>query len=123
MSTRPSHHTTVCSSQPHQAKHNAVPGKWHKAVGGDATQQAAFAQQCAEKRKQQADSKHRHISPSALEIDRYGLGLTRRVTHGHLPMIEGSHLFSIEHPLATAAAVDEEITRMLQAKAPGLNKA
>ena len=64
-----------------------------------------------------------NIGTSALEIDRYGLGLTRRVTHGHLRMIEGSHLFPIEHPLATAAAVDEEITRMLQAKAPGLNKA
>ena len=59
----------------------------------------------------------------SLEIGRVGLGLTRRITkatHGHLRMIEGSHLFPIEHPLATAAAVDEEITRMLQAKVPGL---
>ncbi len=58
----------------------------------------------------------------SLEIGRVGLGLTRRVTQGRLRMIEGSHLFPIEHPLATAAAVDEEITRMLQAKTPGLNK-
>ncbi len=49
----------------------------------------------------------------SLEIGRVGLKLTRRVTRGHIRMIEGSHLFPIEHPLETAAAVDEEIIRML----------
>ena len=59
----------------------------------------------------------------SLEIGRVGLSLTRRVTQGHLRLIEGSHLFPIEHPQATAAAVDEEITRMVGVKASGQSTA
>ena len=49
----------------------------------------------------------------SLEIGRVGLGMTRHVTQGRLRMVDGSHLFPIEHPVQTAAAVDAEITSML----------
>ena len=52
----------------------------------------------------------------SLEIGRVGLGLTRRVTQGRIRMVDGSHLFPIEHPLLTADAVDAEIINMLALK-------
>jgi surfactin synthase thioesterase subunit len=40
------------------------------------------------------------------EIRQVGLTMTRRVTTGRMTMIDGSHLFPMEKPLATAAAIE-----------------
>ncbi|MFD0666624.1 alpha/beta hydrolase [Ramlibacter sp. MAHUQ-53] len=40
------------------------------------------------------------------EIAQVGLALTRRVTGGRMAMMEGSHLFPMEKPVATAAAIE-----------------
>jgi pimeloyl-ACP methyl ester carboxylesterase len=40
------------------------------------------------------------------EIQQVGLGLTQRITHGRMAMMDGSHLFPMERPLATAAAIE-----------------
>ena len=43
------------------AENDAVPGKRHKAVGGDKAQQPAHAQPGADEREDQAHGKQRHI--------------------------------------------------------------
>ena len=40
------------------------------------------------------------------EIAQVGLAMTRRVTQGRIAMLDGSHLFPMEKPLATAAAIE-----------------
>ena len=40
------------------------------------------------------------------EIGQVGLGMTRRVTQGRMTLLDGSHLFPMEKPLATAAAIE-----------------
>ena len=39
------------------------------------------------------------------EIRQVGLGLTQKMTQGRMTMMDGSHLFPMERPLATAAAI------------------
>ncbi len=48
----------------------------------------------------------------SLEIRQVGLALTERVTHGRIMMLEGSHLFPMEKPLATAAAIEASLRAM-----------
>ena len=48
----------------------------------------------------------------SLEIRQVGLALTERVTHGRMMMLEGSHLFPMERPLATAAAIEASLRGM-----------
>jgi pimeloyl-ACP methyl ester carboxylesterase len=43
------------------------------------------------------------------ELRRVGLALTQRVTRGRITMMEGSHLFPMEKPLETAAAIEAAI--------------
>jgi len=40
------------------------------------------------------------------ELRQVGLAMTTRVTHGRMAMLDGSHLFPMERPLATAAAIE-----------------
>lgn len=40
------------------------------------------------------------------EIRQVGLELTRRITQGRISMLQGSHLFPMEHPHATAAMIE-----------------
>jgi pimeloyl-ACP methyl ester carboxylesterase len=40
------------------------------------------------------------------EVGRVGLAMTTRVTGGRVTMMDGSHLFPMEKPLATAAAIE-----------------
>ena len=40
------------------------------------------------------------------EIKRVGMAMTRQVTGGRIMMLDGSHLFPMEKPLATAAAIE-----------------
>jgi pimeloyl-ACP methyl ester carboxylesterase len=42
----------------------------------------------------------------SLEMKQVGLAMTQAVTRGRIMMIDGSHLFPMEKPLATAAAIE-----------------
>jgi pimeloyl-ACP methyl ester carboxylesterase len=54
------------------------------------------------------------------EVRQGGLATTRAVTHGRIEWIEGSHLYPMEHPQPTAAAVLAMLERLLAAPAgPG----
>ena len=43
------------------------------------------------------------------EVRQVGLSLTGKATHGRIAMLEGTHLFPMEKPLATAAAIEAAI--------------
>ena len=43
---------------------------------------------------------------SSAEIRQVGMALTQRITHGRVMMLDGSHLFPMEKPLVTAAAIE-----------------
>jgi pimeloyl-ACP methyl ester carboxylesterase len=43
------------------------------------------------------------------EMKRVGMAMTRQVTAGRIMMLDGSHLFPMENPLATAAAIEAAI--------------
>ena len=45
----------------------------------------------------------------SIEVKKVGLKLTEKITQGRMRMVPGSHLFPIENPLVTAAAIDAEI--------------
>jgi pimeloyl-ACP methyl ester carboxylesterase len=46
------------------------------------------------------------------EIRQVGLDLTQRVTRGRLMMLDGSHLFPMEKPLVTAAAIEAALLNL-----------
>jgi pimeloyl-ACP methyl ester carboxylesterase len=46
------------------------------------------------------------------EIRQVGMALTNKVTHGRTMMLDGSHLFPMEKPLATAAAIEAALRNM-----------
>jgi pimeloyl-ACP methyl ester carboxylesterase len=46
------------------------------------------------------------------ELRRVGITLTHKVTKGRISMLEGSHLFPMEKPMETAAAIDAAIRSM-----------
>ena len=46
------------------------------------------------------------------EMKQVGMALTARVTEGRVTMMEGSHLFPMEKPLATAAAIEASLRSM-----------
>jgi hypothetical protein len=41
-----------------------------------------------------------------------GMAMTERITKGRLMLLEGSHLFPMEKPLATAAAMEAALLTM-----------
>ena len=41
-----------------------------------------------------------------------GMGLTEKVTKGRIMMLDGSHLFPMENPAATAAAIEAALLDM-----------
>lgn len=43
------------------------------------------------------------------ELRQVGLAMTQKVTHGRMMMLDGSHLFPMEKPLATAAAIEASL--------------
>jgi len=47
------------------------------------------------------------------ELKRAGLALSERVTQGRIAMVDGTHLFPMEHPQVTAAAVEAAILNLL----------
>lgn len=48
----------------------------------------------------------------SLEVKQVGLSLTERITDGRMRSVAGTHLFPIENPLVTAAAIDAEVLNM-----------
>jgi pimeloyl-ACP methyl ester carboxylesterase len=50
---------------------------------------------------------------SSLEMRQVGLTLTQSVTHGRIMMLDGSHLFPMERPEVTAAAVEAAVLNLM----------
>ena len=46
---------------------------------------------------------------SSAEMRQVGMALTQRITQGRTMMLDGSHLFPMEQPLATAAAIEASL--------------
>jgi len=46
------------------------------------------------------------------EIRQVGMALTQRITHGRIMMLDGGHLFPMEKPLATAAAIEAALLNL-----------
>ena len=46
------------------------------------------------------------------EMKQVGMGLTQKVTKGRIMMLDGSHLFPMEKPVATAAAIEAALLNM-----------
>lgn len=46
------------------------------------------------------------------EMKQVGLGMTEKLTAGRISMMDGSHLFPMEKPLATAAAIESALLAM-----------
>ncbi len=49
------------------------------------------------------------------EIRQVGLAMTSRITQGRMTMLDGSHLFPMERPLATAAAIEAALKALPRA--------
>ncbi|QDL55010.1 alpha/beta fold hydrolase [Rhodoferax aquaticus] len=49
---------------------------------------------------------------SSVEMKQVGMGMTEKVTKGRIMMLDGSHLFPMEKPLATAAALEAALRNM-----------
>jgi hypothetical protein len=45
----------------------------------------------------------------SLEMQQVGMGLTEKLVKGRVMMLDGSHLFPMEKPLATAAAIEASL--------------
>lgn len=48
----------------------------------------------------------------SLEMQQVGMAMTERLTRGRIMMLDGSHLFPMENPLATAAAIEAALRNM-----------
>jgi pimeloyl-ACP methyl ester carboxylesterase len=49
----------------------------------------------------------------SVEMKRAGMALTERVTRGRIAMLDGTHLFPMEKPIATAAAIEAALRNLL----------
>ncbi|MBX9873186.1 MAG: alpha/beta hydrolase, partial [Burkholderiaceae bacterium] len=58
----------------------------------------------------------------SVEMKQVGMAMTEKVTKGRINMLDGSHLFPMEQPLATAAAIEAallNLQRVRELKAAG----
>jgi pimeloyl-ACP methyl ester carboxylesterase len=55
----------------------------------------------------------------SLEMRQVGMALTQKVTKGRITMLDGSHLFPMEQPLATAAAMEAALLNLHQVRLHG----
>ena len=55
---------------------------------------------------------------ASMEMRRIGMALTQRVTGGRIMMLDGTHLFPMEQPRATAAAMEASLLNLLALTAP-----
>ncbi|MDR2297444.1 MAG: alpha/beta hydrolase [Comamonas sp.] len=51
---------------------------------------------------------------SSVEMRQVGMEMTQRITKGRITMLDGSHLFPMERPEATAAAIEASLLNMEQ---------
>lgn len=51
---------------------------------------------------------------SSVEMGQVGMEMTQRITKGRIMMLDGSHLFPMERPEATAAAIEASLLNMEQ---------
>jgi hypothetical protein len=49
------------------------------------------------------------------EMKQVGMTMTQRVTHGRIMLLDGSHLFPMERPLTTAAAIETALLNISNA--------
>ncbi len=49
----------------------------------------------------------------SVEMRRVGMAMTQQVTRGRIMMLDGSHLFPMEKPIATAAAVEAALRNLI----------
>lgn len=54
----------------------------------------------------------------SVELKRVGTALTEKITRGRMTMVDGSHLFPMERPIATAATIDASLLNLLDAAQP-----
>ena len=50
------------------------------------------------------------------ELRQVGLAFTRRITQGRVMKLDGTHLFPMEHPLATAAAIEASLLNLMDTR-------
>ena len=55
----------------------------------------------------------------SVEIRQIGMTMTERLTHGRIMMLDGSHLFPMENPQATAAAIEAAVLNLQAVKVKG----
>ncbi len=48
----------------------------------------------------------------SVEMKQVGMAMTEKITHGRIMMLDGSHLFPMEKPLATAAAIEAALRNL-----------
>jgi pimeloyl-ACP methyl ester carboxylesterase len=48
----------------------------------------------------------------SVEMKQIGMALTEKITRGRITMLDGSHLFPMEQPLATAAAIEASLLNL-----------
>ena len=51
---------------------------------------------------------------SSVEMRQVGMEMTQRITRGRITMLDGGHLFPMERPEATAAAIEASLLNMEQ---------
>lgn len=56
---------------------------------------------------------------ASVEMRQAGMGLTERVTQGRTMMLDGTHLFPMEKPLVTAAAIEAALRNLASITQPG----
>ncbi|VTU32018.1 alpha/beta fold hydrolase [Variovorax sp. PBL-E5] len=49
----------------------------------------------------------------SIEMRRVGMAMTQRVTRGRITVLDGTHLFPMEKPIATAAAVEASLRNLI----------
>jgi len=47
------------------------------------------------------------------ELKQVGLDFSRRITHGRVMKVDGTHLFPMEHPLVAASAVETALLNLI----------
>jgi pimeloyl-ACP methyl ester carboxylesterase len=52
----------------------------------------------------------------SVEMKQLGMAMTEKVTHGRIMMLDGSHLFPMEQPIATAAALEAALLNLISLK-------
>ncbi len=55
---------------------------------------------------------------ASLELRQVGLSLTQIVTRGRIMMLDGSHLFPMERPQASAAAIEAAVLNLMSLESP-----